>query len=357
MVMKVLFTFFNPSGGMETLNRIRCQALAERGVECHLLYTISGEGRKNIRNIPTLITNRDEEIREMLQREAFDIIVVCTDIYLAERIRGLGYTGPLIFEVQGLGTLDEAHQILSEFTERITWYADALLYPETGHLKSLFTVRFPSIPQFCYDNPVEGKDFGYTSYPPRPYPIIGWIGRIQANKNWREFLQLGQNLLNIHPELYLWLFQDNTLYDVPEKESFDQYIAHTGLSSRLISYSNVPHEQMADYLSMIGDSGGLLCSTSILEGFGYAVAEAMLCRCPVLTTDSDGIRRLVIHNKTGIIYTRGHIGEAVNSALSLMNNHPLRTRIRDNAERHIRENLSAELYVDRFMQMCQHLKK
>lgn len=41
--MKVLFTFFNPSGGMETLNRVRCAALTARGIECHMLYTHNGE--------------------------------------------------------------------------------------------------------------------------------------------------------------------------------------------------------------------------------------------------------------------------------------------------------------------------
>lgn len=123
----------------------------------------------------------------------------------------------------------------------------------------------------------------------------------------------------------------------------------------MISYSNIPHEQMADYMSIIGDSGGLLLSTSILEGFGYAVAEAMLCRCPVLTTDSDGVRRLVINNHTGKIYTRGQLDEAVVAALSLMDDQALRARIRMNGEWHIRTNLSSELYADRFLQMYHQL--
>lgn len=108
-------------------------------------------------------------------------------------------------------------------------------------------------------------------------------------------------------------------------------------------------------MSIIGDSGGLLLSTSILEGFGYAVAEAMLCRCPVLTTDSDGIRRLVIHNYTGKIYQRGQLDEAVNAALSLMHDPLLREEIRGNGERHIQTNLSSELYADRFLQMIQQV--
>lgn len=354
--MKVLFTFFNPSGGMETLNRVRCEALAGKGMECHLLYTHPGEGQRNIRNIPVHMISTDEAILDLLTREQFDLIVVCTDITLAQRIRTLGYTGLLVFELQGLGEIEEARAVIADFTGRIYQYADALLYPETEHLRQLLKEYLPALPHYCFDDPVGLAGFEYTSYPARKYPVLAWIGRLQANKNWREFLQIGFQLLHRQPDLYLWMFQDDTLFDPQEKADFDAYVAETGLASRLILYSNVPHEQMADYLSIIGDSGGLLCSTSKLEGFGYAVAEAMLCRCPVLSSDSDGIRRMILHHRTGFIYTRGHIDEAVSSALTLMQNQPLRASLRKEAEKHIRTSLNPELYVNRFLNMYSTLR-
>lgn len=350
--MKVLFTFFNPSGGMETLNRVRCEALTTtRGIECHLLYTHHGEGRKNIRKIPVHILSSDDAIRHLLDTEQFDLIVVCTDITLAQRIRMLGYTGLLVFELQGLGQIEEARAVIADFSGRICQYADALLYPETAHLRQLLKEYLPAMPHFCFDDPVGLLHFEYTAYPARPFPVLAWIGRIQANKNWKEFLQIGLELLRSQPELYLWMFQDDTLFDPEEKEAFDQFVAETGIGSKLILYSNIPHEHMADYLSIVGDSGGLLCSTSILEGFGYAVAEAMLCRCPVLSSDSDGIRRLVIPNRTGKIYSSGQVNEAVSAALSLMHNPSLRASIRREAEKHIRKNLNPQLYVTRFLKM------
>ncbi|UQZ36850.1 glycosyltransferase [Paenibacillus sp. PK3_47] len=353
--MKVLFTFYNPSGGMETLNRVRCEALSAQGIECHLLYTHHGEGRRNIRNTPVHILSSDEEIQYLLTAISFDLIVVCTDIDLAERIRKLGYSGLLVYELQGLGQIEEAREVIARFSSRIYQYADALVYPETAHLKLLLKEYLPAMQHYCFDDPVGLPNFGYTAYPPRKYPVLAWVGRIQANKNWREFLQIGLRLLESKPQLYLWMFTDNTLYDPEEKAGFDQFVAETGVSSRLILYSNVPHELMADYMSIVGDSGGLLCSTSILEGFGYAVAEAMLCRCPVLSSDSDGIRRMVIHNQTGKIYTGGQIDEAVWSAFSLMHNRPLRATIRRQGEKHIRTNLSPQLYVTRFLEMYNSL--
>ncbi|WP_376768255.1 glycosyltransferase [Paenibacillus alginolyticus] len=47
--------------------------------------------------------------------------------------------------------------------------------------------------------------------------------------------------------------------------------------------------------------GGSLYSTSKVEGAPYSILEAMSCRCPVLTSDSDGVSSAVIHNQTGKI--------------------------------------------------------
>ncbi|WP_211746083.1 glycosyltransferase family 4 protein [Paenibacillus sp. Marseille-Q4541] len=353
--MKILFTFFNPSGGMETLNRIRSRALIERGYECHLLYGVDGEGRKNIKGISTFVTNEDEEIRRILARENYDVIIICTDIYLLQKIRGLGYRGKLIFEVQGLGTLETVHELLGIFDEHIRTHADALLYPQTSHLKQLFQDTFPEIKQFCFDDPLDTERFGYLSYPPKSYRVIGWIGRIVINKNWKEFLYIGAQLLKYDPHLYLWLFEDDTLFEAAERAEYEVMVHTLKLSDRLISHSNVPHELMADYLSIIGDSGGFLCSTSIMEGFGYAVAEAMLCRCPVLTTDSDGVRRFIHHNQTGKFYNRGDINHATQEALSLMFDKNLRANIISSAEEHIKTNFSTSIYTQNFCGMLTNL--
>ncbi|QHT59283.1 glycosyltransferase family 4 protein [Paenibacillus lycopersici] len=354
--MKLLFTFFNPSGGMETLNRIRCKALSAWKAECHLLYSIDGEGRKNIKDIPTFIMNDEAAIRRLIERERYDAIVVCTDVMLLTLMRRIGYRGLLVFEIQGLGTLEMATSALQHIAALVLQSADAVLYPQTGHLKRLLPGYLPGIPHFCFDDPLDTVDFGYAAYPPKPFPIFGWVGRIEENKNWRDFLLIGARVLNRHPEGFLWMFGDPSLGEPKEKAMFDKWVDGLQLRRKLIMHANVPHEQMADYFSIIGDSGGLLLSTSILEGFGYAVAEAMLCRCPVLTTDSDGIRRFLEHNATGKLYARANISQACAEAESLMSDLPLRKSIIDKAEAHIKANFSCAKYARNFFGMLRKLK-
>ncbi|AET61126.1 glycosyltransferase [Paenibacillus terrae HPL-003] len=354
--MKLLFTFFNPSGGMETLNRIRCRALIKQGIECHLLYTLDGDGKKNIKGIPTFIFSDETRIRALIERQNYDAIIVCTDIQLLYQIRMMGYEGPMIFEIQGMGTYENARAILSDFSGRILSYADALLYPETSHLKKLLTEMFPAMMHFCFDDPLDTESFGYSSYPPKPFPIIGWIGRIERNKNWRDFLNIGAALKLHYPDLYMWMFDDAMLFEPDELADFDHMVCQLNLSDRLIRQSNVPHEMMADYLSLIGDSGGFLCSTSITEGFGYAVAEAMICRCPVVTTDSDGVRAFLYPGKTGLLYQRGNIDQAVQAGISIMENKSLRSKLILRAEKLIKKRFSTVMYVNQFKKMLINLK-
>jgi glycosyltransferase involved in cell wall biosynthesis len=109
--------------------------------------------------------------------------------------------------------------------------------------------------------------------------------------------------------------------------------------------SNIPHDHMPHYLSVIGDSGGFLLSTSFAEGFGYAVAEAMSCRCPVLSTDSDGVRHFIDHNRTGKFFKTRSVSEAVREASELMDNRELTERLRVQAEQHIRTHFSPSRYA------------
>jgi glycosyltransferase involved in cell wall biosynthesis len=92
-----------------------------------------------------------------------------------------------------------------------------------------------------------------------------------------------------------------------------------------------------------------------VEGAPYSLLEAMSCRCPVLTTDSDGVRSSIIHNQTGKYYTLGNIDNAVREAKELMNNKAIRESIRSNALEHVKTHFSPDLYAQNFINMLKSL--
>ncbi|MWC28812.1 glycosyltransferase family 4 protein [Paenibacillus sp. MMS18-CY102] len=348
--MKMLFIFSVPSGGVETMNRLRCQALRQIGIEGHLLYLQDGAGRQNITDIPLFITNRDEDLANLLRTHQYAAIVSTCDHIMLQRLRGLGYTGPLLYEAQGLGTKEQAFSTLSNAAYFIRLYANGAITNKTAHLMELYNAYLHDFPRFYIQNIVDTNLFRHQPIPalnPTGQPILAWIGRIERNKNWKLFLQVGSGLARFYPGLSLWMCGDSSIYEADELVQFHNMVHKLNLGNRLTFHSNIPHSSMPFYLSTVGSSGGMLVSTSDNESFGYAASEALSCRCPVLSTDSDGIRSAIIHNVTGKFFS-GAVHDAVCHAIELMENKAMRADIIRQGEQHIQTQFSPSRYVADF---------
>lgn len=353
--MKILFTFFVPSGGVETLNRMRARVLRECGVEAHLLYTQPGTGLQNIGDIPVYVTNVDEEIRSIVETQQFDAVINTSDFLMSYRLRQIGYKGPILFEGQGFGTWKDAYLTILEGEPYIRYCTQGILMPPTAHLLELFELLCPGVPRYVFPNMVDTRQFRRVeTYTPKE-PIIAWIGRLEPNKNWSEFLQICHVLLQTKPDMSIWMFTDETLATPSERMQFEQTVQNLGLTPHLKCLHSVPYQEMPYKYSLVGRSGGLLLSTSKMEGFGYAIGEAMACFCPVLSTDSDGVRAFIIPEATGRFYSLGNIGQAAAAAAELMDNPPLRERLCQAAYQHLLANLSPEAYASAFLNTMRSL--
>ncbi|MGG0409954.1 glycosyltransferase family 4 protein [Peribacillus simplex] len=354
--MNILFVFYVPSGGVETLNRQRSAALKKFNINAHFLYYTKKRKHINDHNAPTFISNDDIEIKKILEDGKYSAVVVVSDFQALPRFRGMGFKGKMIIEIQGYGPKSVARAALTNAIPHVTAYADGFLNPKTPHIMQLLAELYPSIPKFSFNNCFDTDQFSYRSFPLVGGPKIAWIGRIEDNKNWKEFLQIGYQLIHqINSNIQLYMFEDPTIGNPKERIQFKNLITQLNLNKHLTLHSNVPNSEMAKYFSLVGDSGGFLCSTSKVEGAPYSLLEAMSCKCPVLTTDSDGVRSSIIHNQTGKYYTLGNISEAVQEANELMNNHKLREEIRVNALRHVKTHFNPDLYCQNFINMLRTL--
>ena len=355
--MKVLFTFYVPSGGIETLNRLRGHALRLVGMKIHLLYAQYGAGLQNKSNIPTFVASSDMDIQTLLGDHKYDAIMVSSDFVMLERLRRFGYSEPIIYEAQGLGAPEQAEQAASLAAPYIQRYAQGIHLPPTAHLIHLFKRLCPQVPQYVFSNVVDYERFHYTKNANIPAgPVICWVGRLERNKNWKAFIDIGHRLIQHNPRIQLWMFLDKNLSQEQEYKRFAHRVGSLKLEPHLTVYNNIPHDKMKHYLSITGDSGGFLLSTSILEGFGYSVAEALSCRCPVLCTDSDGVKVFITHNITGKFYTHDNLDQAVQEGLELMSNSALRLLIRKNGEAHMKKHFQPSVYAQHFSHMLNQVK-
>lgn len=350
--MKILFTFYIPSGGVETLNRHRALALKEAGYTCHFLYLVNAAGLQNVKDTKIFVTNDNEEIKALLHTEDYDLIVVCSDYLFLQRIRSFGYKGKIIFEIQGFGT--EIEELVNVGKRNIISYSDAVISPLTPHLTTLIDKYFPSMKKYYFHNCIDIKTFTYIKMPKPKNTIIGWVGRIEDNKNWRYFLRISAELKKTYPNLKVWIFHDPDLSEKSEQKKLNKVISQLNIDN-LDMFSNVPNRKMPEYYSMIGDSGGFLCSTSKVEGFGYAVLEAMSCSCPVVTTDSDGVKSFVTHNVTGKIIPQNKVRKAVKEARELINNESIRNQMKEDALKMVENKFTLKQYQLNFKKMVEDL--
>lgn len=345
--MKVLFTFYVASGGVETLNRLRGDCLQKSGIEAHFLYLMPGTGDQPASS-PVFCTSSEEDIRQLIESQEYDAIVVTSDYELTERLRGFGFGGVLLYECQGLGTRTEAEAWITAASPYLRAHCDGVLIPPTDHLFELFASLCPWLKRYVISNILDAETFTYIPGAAPADPVIAWVGRLEPNKNWREFLEISALIRKSKPNLHLWMFQDPALATETERQAFHSALRRTGMQDRLIVNTQIPNKTMPFYYSRVADSGGFLLSTSITEGFGYAVAEAMLCSCPVLSTDSDGVRSFIVHNVTGKFYPLGNIEAGAREGLELMNNLPLRSALAAGGRSSLSSRFTPELYAQSF---------
>ncbi|WP_410514189.1 glycosyltransferase family 4 protein [Paenibacillus sp. BR2-3] len=353
--MKLLFTFFVPGGGVETLNRLRCLELRKYGIEGHLLFLNKGSGQTNFGSIPVYTTPYEEDLLQLIQIHKYDAVIVTSDFTMPEKLRRLSFGGPIVFETQGFGIREEAIRLLSEGSAQLQAHCTAAVMPPTSHLIELMLGLVPELPRFVFQNPLDTSAFTYIPGNRPPKPVVAWVGRLENNKNWKLFLEIGYWMVKHRPQVELWMFVDYELSAEAEKNEFWLWVNHLGIQDQIKLLPNVPHFQMPAYYSLIGDSGGLLLSTSYLEGYGYAVAEAIACRCPVLSTDSDGVRNFIIHNQTGKFFPQGDVNQGVAEAMNLMDDQVLREHIRTGGVNYVTDLMAPEKYALSFRNMMNAL--
>ena len=355
---KMLFVFNYPSGGVETLSRQRSSALAPHNIQFDLLYSTAGPGLQNINNESTYVLSNKEDRKKLILEGNYEAIIVCSNHQDLEIIRSFGYDGILIYEIQGLGPIMDTQSYLKhEAKPNINSYANAILTPHTPHLMTITRREFPNKHRYHFNNCINYQQFTNSQPPKEPYPIIGWVGRIEPNKNWREFIHIYMKLVQSNPELRAWMFLDSKSY-YPEDamKIFKELLKKNSSLKNCHAFYDIPHNQMPDYYSRIAGSGGFLCSTTITEGFGYALLEAMCCECPILTTNSDGISSFTFHNRTGQIYQQGDIKKAVMEAQNLLHNEQHRQLITKKAVRYVRNHFSPQKYARKFLAMMSELE-
>lgn len=96
---------------------------------------------------------------------------------------------------------------------------------------------------------------------------------------------------------------------------------------------------------------------SYAEGFGIAVAEAMLAQKPIIVSNAGALPELIEHEKTGLVVNPYSKSEWANAILELIENNELANKLALNAKIKAEKHFSIKRYVSDYEKLYQLIRK
>ena len=122
-------------------------------------------------------------------------------------------------------------------------------------------------------------------------PLLGHVGGMIRNRDQVTLVRAFKRLLAFHPSARLILIGDG-----PERAGLELLARSLNLGNSIVFVGYT--DRVGDYLSAMD----LYVNPSLDEGFGIAVAEAMLARLPVVLADCGAHPELVVDGESGLLY-------------------------------------------------------
>ena len=121
-------------------------------------------------------------------------------------------------------------------------------------------------------------------------PIVGSVARLTEAKALHYLIEAVAGLRGRHPGIRLILVGDG-----PLRPALEATARHHGCAETVVFLGD--RDDVADLLPVFD----VYAMSSLWEGVGRAMTEAMLCGRPVVATDVGGVRELVIDGQTGLL--------------------------------------------------------
>lgn len=165
--------------------------------------------------------------------------------------------------------------------------------------------------------------------------ILGNAGRLTKQKGQQHFIQIARKLKEEHVEFTLFIAGTGEL-----KEELEYLIEQNDLKKEVILLGFV--EDMQLFMKSID----ILVFTSIWEGFGYALVEAMNYSKPIVAFDITSNPEIIDNNKTGYLVAYPDIDAFVQKTLLLINDASLRKKLGIDGNKRFRDHFILRDRID-----------
>jgi glycosyltransferase involved in cell wall biosynthesis len=349
-------------GGVETAMFHRLRALNSVREAAHVFFYKSGAGIRTFQHIPHYVSEDQDDLLRYINLHSFDIITFVNTLDNLDIIVNSGFRGTCVFECHGFAPLilHELNRInAGEDMGRIS----AVVVPGF-HVKAQVEAalwRRPDIEVLVAKNMVDTHEMSKRSdvhfgFKPKSWnnsKIVGWVGRLDAIKNWRLLLRIFKKLKVNNPDVKLLVTGD--MINSPDLTRFFNKCQKYNLTKDLKVIPNISYKDMPEFYSVIAASGGVLLSTSLSEGYPYHLLEAQACECPVVCTLAGGSAEIVAHGATGFAFLSHNISAAVKYTEDMFNQNEIREQIVSQAREKVCTQNAVEPNAEKYIQWIRNI--
>lgn len=163
------------------------------------------------------------------------------------------------------------------------------------------------------------------------FPIIGNVGRLSTQKSPTDFVKAAKIVLQRHPNVQFLMVGDGPL------EALTQEAIGTESRIRMIGFQ----EDVPEILSVLD----IFALSSLWEGLGRALTEAMIMSRPVAATSVGGVPELIIDKETGLLSQPGNPVELADNIIWLLDHPQEAKKMGERARQKVFSDFSSEKMV------------
>lgn len=246
---------------------------------------------------------------------------------------------------------------LWEFLSKYAKQCDAAIYHIEDYAKQLGNQRFilpPAIDPLSEKNREttfsEESEVRSKLGIPEDKPIILQVSRFDRLKNpfglVKAFLKLNEEIP------CLLILAGGTAADDPEGQQVLNELEHLINNHPSIRVLNLPPTSHLE-INVLQRIADVIVQNSEREGFGLTVTEALWKGKPVVATPVGGIRKQVIHEKTGLVASNTR--ELTHCMKRLIQDSELARHLGENGKEHVRKNFITPVYLYNWLKLLNRL--
>ncbi|MCQ6276773.1 glycosyltransferase family 4 protein [Bacillus sp. V3B] len=345
-------------GGVNAGWRNRSIYFKKHGIDTEFLYTTDHGGLHIMEDVaPVYLTKDKKEIVKIIQKNAYDAIIVVDTAAAYKWIKKANYSGPVIIEAR-TPELIKLQPHLKSFQG-----IDPLTIIVPSHYqKRLVSILTKDIPinviyngvdtSFFRALPTAEIDFNSAPTLTKGKKIIGWIGRLDRRKNWPMLIEVAKMIKSERDDIEIWVIGGAQSI---QREEFAATWKEEQLTDIIKWFPVIPYHQMPHVYAKIRESGGCTLATTRSESFGNTFIESMATGVPVVASNMMPVTELVRQNETGLLYHGQNTQDAVKKTYEILDNPILHQKMSKAAIEHTQDQFAIQVVANQYIDLLKKL--